>query len=163
MDDMQWRKRLDIHDWLTANTQAGLDLQQAVDAHFTKNIEHPKHPNVYVTLGGCKLRQALLLTYHGRRVHILFASMYWDEHGYLMDGFLGDETNDTKIKATLHYYAVLSLNHIQSYAKDVVNFWDFTPRLSPSILTPGGSSAPPTLSIQHVCDSSDDMSTEEES
>jgi hypothetical protein len=162
MDDRQWRKRLDIRDWLTAKTQAGLDLQLAVDALFTKNVEHPNHPHVYVTLGVNKIRQALLLTDHGRRVHTLFASTYWDEQGYHMDRFLGDETNDTEIKATLNYYAVLLLNHLNSYAKEVLNYWDFMPRLTTNILTLGGSTALPTPSVIHRGDTSESESSHED-
>jgi hypothetical protein len=120
-DDSKWRKRLDIREWITTRTQEGEYLANTVDELFNKSVQRPKHPNVFVTLGVCMLRQSLILTHRRRRVHTLFASTYWDEQGYIMSQYLGDETNEAEIKATLHYFAVLSINNLNTYAKEVLN------------------------------------------
>jgi hypothetical protein len=161
-DDRKWRKSLDINEWITCRTDEGVNLANAVDALFTKNVERPRHPNIYVTLGVCKLRQALILTDNGRRVDTLFASSYWDEQGQLMSCYLGDETNDTEIKAALHYFANISLNRLHCYSKNTSNYWDFSPRLTAAILTPGESSTPSTPSIVHDGETSEEGSMEEE-
>jgi hypothetical protein len=53
-----------------------------------------------------------------------------------MDEFFEHETDDKEIKATLHYYVCLSPGRITRYCKEVVDHWDFTPRLSASIPKP---------------------------
>jgi hypothetical protein len=161
-DDRKWRKILDINEWITYRTDEGVNLANAVDALFAKNVERPRHPNVHVTLGVCKLRQALILTDNGRRVHTLFASSYWDEQGQIISCYLGDETSDTEIKAALHYFANISLNRLHRYSKNTSNYWDFSPWLTAAILTLGESSTPTTPSIVHVGETLDEDSTEEE-
>jgi hypothetical protein len=121
-DDRKWRKSLDLNEWITCRTDEGVNLANAMDALFTKNIERPKYPNIYGTLWVCKLRQALILTDNGRRVRTLFASSYWDEQGRLMSCYLGDETNDTETMAALHYFANISLNRLHRYSKKTLNY-----------------------------------------
>jgi hypothetical protein len=78
----KWRNTSDIDNWTDSRSQPGQALQTETDKLFESSSEDPYHPNVFVTLGLCKMVHFRSMTQEEEQVHKLFSANYWDEQGH---------------------------------------------------------------------------------
>ncbi len=119
-----WRNALDIDYWTDARSLSGQALQTKTDNLFTSAYEDAVHPDVFVTLGFCKMLQCRALTQDGDKIHKLFSTTYWDEQGHYLTSLNqsapdGQEWNHDHLRQC----AAVSLQRIHHYCLEAVTSW----------------------------------------
>jgi hypothetical protein len=147
----KWTNTLDIDYWTEPRTQAGRNLQTETDNLFWSAVDYPNHPNLFVTLGLCKLIQSRALTQAGKQVHNLFSATYWDEQGRHLTAFNQPEHDLDLNHDNLHRCATASLQRIHHYSLEAVTYLYSTT----STATP----VPPTPDASTIMDDDKDNSS----
>jgi hypothetical protein len=119
-----WRNAFDIDYWTDARSRSGHALQTETDKLFTSAYEDAVHPDVFVTLGLCKMLQFRALTQDGDKIHKLFSATYWDEQGHYLTSLNqsapdGLEWNHDHLRQC----AAVSLQRIHHYCLEAVTSW----------------------------------------
>jgi hypothetical protein len=135
----KWRNTLDINYWTEPRTREGRYLQTETDKLFWSSMDDPNHPNVFVTLGLCKMVHFQSLTQEGEQIHNLFSATYWDEQGQHLT-LLNQPEQDLDVNHdNLLPCATTSLQRIHQYSLEAVTHWYSTTSLT--VPTPPNSNA----------------------
>jgi hypothetical protein len=134
----KWRNALDIDYWTDARSQPGQALQTETDKLFESSSEDPYHPNVFVTLGLCKMVPFRTLTQEGEQVHKLFSATYWDEQGHYFTSLNRSEQDLDVSHDNLCQCAAISLQRIHQYSLEAVTSWY---SITPAVPGPQDSNA----------------------
>jgi hypothetical protein len=116
-----WRNALDIDYWTDARSRSGQALQTETDKLFTSAYEDAVHPDVFVTLGLCKMLLFRALTQEGEQIYKLFSATYWDELGHYLTSLNQSEQDLEVNHDNLRQCAAVSLQRIHHYCLEAVN------------------------------------------